>query len=84
MANQIFFKFVCIFFYFLYFVKLITYMRVKLTSRAQFYVKDIFGRIFNFFRNMRENKEDESFLGFTSFYILLHTYKHFFLGLGHG
>ena len=44
---------------------LVTYMRVKLASRAQFYVKDIFGQIFKFVRNMRENKDNESFLGFV-------------------
>ena len=39
-------------------------MGVKLASKAQFYVKDIFGQIFKFVRNMRENKDNESFLGF--------------------
>ena len=45
--------------------KLVTYMGVKLASKAQFYVKDIFGQIFKFVRNMRENKDNESFLGFV-------------------
>ena len=40
-------------------------MGVKLASKAQFYVKDIFGQIFKFVRNMRENKDNESFLGFV-------------------
>ena len=40
-------------------------MGVKLASKAQFYVKDIFGQIFKFVRNIRENKGNDSFLGFV-------------------
>ena len=40
-------------------------MGVKLASKAQFYVKDTFGQILKFIWNMRENKDNESFLGFV-------------------
>ena len=37
----------------------------KLASKAQFYVKDIFGQIVKFVQNMRKNKDNESFLEFV-------------------
>ena len=40
-------------------------MGVKLASKAQFYVKDIFGQIVKFVQNMRKNKDNESFLKFV-------------------